>query len=247
MTVPSIRSRHTSSPNRSCEMGMQTHDCSKLPPGMIPLITLCVMLGACGSRHNSSAVLNDLQAACVSGNHQACDTLESSSLPTAARSGLDSAAVRRFFDEDTHRNVGQTLPAGIKVSNRSNSLVDLRTMLATRDEPVILLRLEPECPPCQMLLDYVRSNAELYTGMHGVRLAVIEVAGTKGSGLDSSRIPEEILFFKSGDKLDTGFLSGHISPAAFFFDKDLKLVARRAGLTTPQGFLRFPEMAEAKN
>ena len=208
---------------------------------------MCALFCACGNdRHGRSSDLSAAQAGCVSDGNQGCDIGKSDTSPSAAESdGLTSVAVRQFFQEDTHRNVGKPLPAGIGVLNRNNDPVDLRVALAGEKEPIILLRVEPGCPPCKEALDYVRSNPQRFSVKHGARLAVIEVQGTKGALSNSSEIPEEFLFFKSQGKLDTGFLAGHISPAVFFFDKNLKLVARRAGLTTPQALFPFPGDVES--
>ena len=199
---------------------------------------VCILLAGCSdSRPELSAGSNERPTACASGDDPACAVPKGKASPTTAGSKRpDLAAVRKFYQEDTHRNVGQVLPDSIRVLDRSGNAIDLRTALAALNAPIILVRLEPGCQPCRDLVGYIRSNAHRYDPKQGPRLAVIEVQGEKAVDPDFKPIPEGIPVFRSGNKLDTGFLAGHISPAAFFFDKNLKLLARRAGLTTPEDF-----------
>ena len=210
---------------------------------LLPVAVAGILLQGCGNDlDDRAASLEGVHAACLNGQDSACD---SSAAATEGASGgenqLDSAAVRKFYQEDTHRNVGQSLPAGIHVTSRGGSSVDLRAALAAQGKPIVLLRVEQGCPPCRELLEYVRTNAQEYYEKQGARLAVIEVVGANAGDPISNQLPDDIQFFRSKGPSDTDFLAGHISPAAFFFDGDLKLVARHAGLTTPEDFLLYPQ------
>ncbi|TAL82541.1 MAG: hypothetical protein EPN74_16690 [Rhodanobacter sp.] len=93
----------------------------------------------------------------------AAATLLGSGLPAKARgrqSGPpDNAAFIRLMVAENGRNVGQTLPSDIQVTNDQGKVLDLRAVL---HGPVVLLRVQPHCPPCDQLLDYVRDHAIEY-------------------------------------------------------------------------------------
>ncbi len=206
----------------------------------------CILLQGCrDDLDDQTASLEGVQAACLNGHDSACNpSVTAMDGVSDGENQLASAEVRKFFQDDTHRNVGKSLPSGIHVTNRSGSPMDLRAALAAQGKPMVLLRVEQGCPPCQDLLEYVRSNAQQYERRQGARIVVIDASGANADGSISSQLPDDIQLFRSKGTSDTDFLAGHVSPAAFFFDENLKLVSRRAGLTTPEDFLLFPRSSE---
>ena len=83
----------------------------------------------------------------------------------------------------------------------------------------------------------LRTQGSAYAGKNGASIAVLQV---KDSGHQALGLPAAVAEYHTADTLAQGFLAGQIAPTVFFFDKNLKLVARRAGVTTPQDFLAYP-------
>lgn len=146
----------------------------------------------------------------------------------------DTATFIRLMRAENALNVGKTLPAGIQVVNAEGNTVDLRAAL---HGPVVVLRIDPACTPCEQLLDYVRANAVEYMRSQHTSIAVLR---TKDSGHAALSLPQMVTELHTKDGLDGGFLAGKIAPTAYFFDGELRLLARRGGMTTAEEFMRFP-------
>lgn len=152
--------------------------------------------------------------------------------------GADSAKAQNFLklmNAERMLNIGKILPLGILVADRDGKQVDLRSVM---HGPVALLKFNPGCPPCVEVFKYAQAHAKQYVEAQGASIAILVVdskdAGpyvTTGGRLD---------VYSTTSKLEGSFLAGEITPSVFFLDKDLRLVERRAGLTTPESMLRFP-------
>lgn len=134
-------------------------------------------------------------------------------------------------------HVGELLPAHLLVAHGSKSEVSLRSLL---HGPVIVIKITPDCPPCVQLLDAVRDSTGGPARAPKPELAVLYVG-------ESERLPkglpaEVLLVSMDWHAAQDGFFAGTITPTTFYFDADLRLVARRPGLSTVAESLRFPSL-----
>lgn len=169
----------------------------------------------------------------------ACSVLTAVALCAAAMASaqnkpLDLASFVKLMHEEDRTNIGQTFPKGISVVDASGKSVDLATVVRG---PVALLRVDPKCGPCEELLTYLRANGEDYAKENKATVVVLQV---KDEGHKSLGLPGAVAEYHTRDRLESGFLAGQIAPTVFFFDGNQKLIARRAGVTTPQAFLAYP-------
>jgi len=157
------------------------------------------------------------------------------SATVASETAANSAEAKNFvklMNAERTLNVGKVLPPGILVADRDGKQVDLRSAM---HGPVTLLKLNPGCPPCTDVFKYADSHAKEKQGA-SIAVLVVEDKGSKPyTSADGG-----LGVYTTASKLDDSFLAGEITPSVFFFDKNLRLVERRAGLTTPETMLRFP-------
>lgn len=146
----------------------------------------------------------------------------------------DPVMTQRFAHE-TKRHVGELLPEGVLVTDRGGNEVDFRSLL---QGPVIVLKVIPDCPPCEQLLDAVRELNGRSTGGSDAALAVLFVG-------DAERMPENLpanvpVVRMTPTAANAGFFAGMLTPTIFYFDSELRLVKRRPGLASVEQSLRFP-------
>lgn len=152
---------------------------------------------------------------------------------SANGSQANAAEFARLLHTETSLHVGETLPAGVMVTHNGMQ-VDLRSVL---HGPVALVKLESGCSPCQDLLQFAKSHASEYNRLQGASLAILMTQTSivadrfEGAGFD---------FYTTSSDVETGFLAGKIMPTIFFFDEQLRLIARHPGLTSPEESLQFP-------
>jgi hypothetical protein len=148
----------------------------------------------------------------------------------------DTMKFIQMMHAENSRNIGKTLPIGIEVLDRNGQSVDLHTKLKG---PVTVVKIDPNCTPCQDILGYVSHHAKEYSQTEGASIAILITQNVGNTKLKNTRGAFDL--YSTASSLDDSFFAGKITPTVFFFDKNLKLVSRRAGLTTPQEMLQYPE------
>lgn len=165
-------------------------------------------------------------------------TLAALCAQTTAGAQGSSAEAQRFgalMNAERSLNVGKVLSGGIEVHDRSGKTVDLHKAVKG---PLTLLKFNPGCPPCVTVFKYLQVHASQYTSAQGATLAVLVVESKDASDYVGEGAP---VAYTTPSKLEGSVLAGEITPSVFFFDKDLRLIERRAGLTTPELMLRYPQ------
>ena len=145
----------------------------------------------------------------------------------------------QMFSQERSANIGDTLPAGIEVLNRKGKTVDLRETL---QGPVILFKINQNCPPCDEILAMLRQSEGNGLGTPKATLAVLRVGDKSHVSME---LPQAILELHSSSALEDGFLGGKLTPTTFYFDKTLSLVKRVPGRPMETtNLLQFPAQPE---
>lgn len=122
---------------------------------------------------------------------------------------------------------------GLMVENRRGQNVDVRDALGPQ---TILFKLDPDCAPCEQIMDLLREDPPRDDEATVVVLMVKDTGGT------APDLPPQVTYLRTTlDMRSEGFLAGEYTPTTFYFDQESRLVKREVGAPFPlQSLLQFP-------
>jgi hypothetical protein len=156
-----------------------------------------------------------------------------SGVPSAAVADEDAKIVQ-LMKAENGQHIGEKLPASLQVEDRAGARIILASALKG---PSWIVVINPNCRPCQELIDYLRAHQG--RSPQGYPVAILSFERDRAL---LRQVPHEIPFYVSVAPRKDSFFSGTMTPALFFFDKNHNLLGRQSGLVgTPESTLSVPE------
>ena len=145
----------------------------------------------------------------------------------AAQSAAESADFVRRQDRESGESLGRLLPGDLGVSNQGGKIGNLAGYLRG---PVLIIKTVEGCPPCDALIDFVKSNIGKSPIADDAQIAVL-LMGSESVHSKAQADTDKLIWLNTPEFLvDDGVLGGATLPAVYFFDRDLRLDGIHAGL-----------------